>query len=69
MCSAASFAHAVPEIPLVHDVVAVENAAGLVPRELHSNTLWNSSADEVTHCCSTEVVQDAFEKLRPYDTR
>ena len=47
------------EISIVDDVVALEDRARFVTRQLHSDTLRHRSAYEVTNRGSSEIVRDA----------
>ena len=45
------------QFPLVHDVVAVKDASGLVTSEQHGHTLRHAGPDEVSRCRPATVVK------------
>jgi len=47
-----------PQISVAHDIITVEDAAGLVAAQFRGHSLGNSSPDHVPDCCSAEVVRD-----------
>ena len=49
----------VAQIPSAHDVVALEDGAGLVPGHLHGDTLGHARAHEVAHGGAAEVVRNS----------
>ena len=56
--------HGLTQIGLVDDVVAVEDRACLVSRQLHRGALGYASADQVSHGGASEVMWDAARASR-----
>jgi hypothetical protein len=49
--------HCISEVCLVHDVVAIKNAARLVPADGHGYALGNSGPDHVANRGASEVMK------------